>query len=294
MKFEDFKHKIIDNKLDDNVIIIKYTNNCFIADQYISKIASNKKLDIRYIDRLDINNPIIDIKDKYLSVLNIEKFELENINCLKNISNTIVLCKDTSNTIPNNYIVILPEPTKDHIIQYMNQKCPGLSKVELEWIYSITKGNIFNIDNELKKIDSVPIAKQHDFFTDLINTGNYSYLYEINIYDLLKAINTHNLKLVGDILNNNNYSISATYLYSILYSNIKNIIDVSTNTSATASSLNMNPKQFNAIKYYSKNYDLNKLTHVLDFLLTIDKDLKNGRLDMENDRLIDYILCNIL
>ena len=76
--------------------------------------------------------------------------------------------------------------------------------------------------------------------------------------------------------------------------NIKNIINIQLDVTASAEKLNMQQKQFNAIKYNCGKYTSTELINIYKFLLDIDYRLKNGELIFNNKQFRDYLICNIL
>ena len=98
----------------------------------------------------------------------------------------------------------------------------------------------------------------------------------------------------------NYIDIEAMGLVTILKKNIRNIIDVQMNPSATYVSTGMSPKQFASVKYNVGKFSNEQLIDLYEFLLDIDLSLKSGELQFsnntkENNQLFNvYIINNFL
>ena len=74
--------------------------------------------------------------------------------------------------------------------------------------------------------------------------------------------------------------------------NIKNIINIQLDNKATAESLGMTTKQFNAIKYNIGYFNKQSLIEIFNIITDIDYKLKSGQLPA--NLIIDYLMLNIL
>ena len=95
MNVIELKDKIIHNTLGDELLILLYNDNTWLANQYIKQIAINKNLKIQYIDNLNqINNAedeFYETTNQYLYVFNTTNLEVINID-ISSLTNVIIKC----------------------------------------------------------------------------------------------------------------------------------------------------------------------------------------------------------
>lgn len=297
MNIKELKTKIQDKSLGDGLLILKWKDNDFIPLEYIKAIAKAKNKEIVYIDSLDevatSDFDVFNSNDNFLFVLIQETLVPANVN-LSSLKNTIAISKKVDD-IFKDYIVEISELQEWQVIDYMKVKCQGLDEAEIKWLYDIASGNIDRISNEMDKLSIFPKEEQESIF-NLMNMDNgYVDLNPLNIFNLSNAIIKKKYKEIGDVIKDiDNLDIEATGLVTILKRNIKNIIDIQMNPKATPQLLGMKPNQFKAIEYNCNIYTNTQLIKIYEFLTSIDSKLKNGELQMDNNTLVSYMICNIL
>lgn len=312
MKLSELKNDILTDLVlfPNHLYIFEYSDNDFLAKQYVHEIARIQGQDIQFVDSyqelvgISTNENVFgeDFGEKVLKVLVVDVFDELASDSMMSIENSIVVCNKIAKEVEHSYenysnlIVKFPKPESWQIKEYIKTNCKGLSKESIENLYSITGGDIFRIDSEMGKISCFPIDKQDEIFRKMLSSGAYSDLTQLNIFNLVNAIIRRDMTTIGDVLRNiKKIDIEPIGLTTILHNNIKNIIDIQMNSKATPESIGISEKQFNVIKKYNcGRFSDDKLREFLLFLDEIDFKLKSGNLDIPNEDKVDYIVCKMM
>lgn len=300
MDIKQLKEKIINNQLDDSPLVFKYSDNKYICHQYANEIAKNKNLKVLYITQLsDITNDadLFDVENDYLYIYDVDKLK-ENIT-FEN-KNVIVVTKAVPDNLSIDYIEI-PNLIAWQIEDFVKYRLPGLSIEQIKWLCEIAKNDIFRIDQECKKIEIFPEAMQKIIFDQLNQENAYCDLNSLTIFNFTNAVMKKDLVTIHAVLADLKWiDIEGSGLITIFHKQFKNVIDIQLNPKATAASLEMNPKQFNAIRYNCGKYTAEELINIFEFLTTLDMRLKSGDYQFKNDvkennaKFVEYITMNIL
>lgn len=311
MEIVELKKAIEENTLDGSFLVLQWSDNNFIAHQYVNEIAKNKHLKLDYIDSLEgydgllndfFGEPILDT----LYIMNIDTFKttLEDFSKYNNI---IVICSkvDGSQSL-NDYIVKIPKLEGWQINDYMSMRCQGINKEKVDWLQKITSNNIYRIDNELSKISIFDKVYQNDIFDLLNNEGGYSDLSINTFYDFINALKDRDLRKLKDLMVDlDNIDVEPMGLVTVLHNDFKLIINIKLRKldSDEAMKSFLSTQGLSEARFkYLKNYVVNRfsekhLTKIFYFISTLDYKLKSGQLgELSNNRnkFIDYIVCNIL
>lgn len=304
MTIEELKRKIVSKSLNDSLLILRYSDYQIIPDEYIKEISNYKKLTITYINSLSEvpNNDfsIIETSSDNLYVLKVDKFSNEEYSVsieeliakLYSSSNLIIVCKEAIDDL-DSFIVDIPKLKDEFLIEYGEAVCEGLGESEINWVVTKLK-NPYLIMNEFSKIKLFSSQFQEDIFNSLESENNFKFQ-EFTIYEIANAILFRDYKIVVSYLNNlNSYNYDSLALVSILYKNVKNIINIQMNPKATPENCVLTDKQFWYIKKNNCNiYTNNQLIDLFIFLTGYEIDLKTGKLSRGNIDLIKYIVYNI-
>ena len=278
MNIINFKKYLLDNNLPKYMYILKYEDNTFLAHQYINRIANNLNKNIEYIN--DINS--ISIINDLTIDNNLYVYITDKLEDYINNTNLIIVCKSIKKEIEEkliNNIIELPKLINWQIKDYVKTQLPRLDINKLDWLCNITNYDIYRLDNMI--------------FDELNNNDNYNDLSTFTIFDLSNAILKRDINKLNNILNEiNNLNIDPIPLINILEKNFINILNLQTNPKITANDLNLNYKQFLAMKYNCNIYTNNQLFKILKFLTSIDQLIKEGKIDY--NILIDYIIISII
>lgn len=297
MDNKELKAKINSKELSDEGIVLKYSDNDFICNQYIKEIASYKNKEIVYIENTNDVQENIFGDDNYLYVLKTDKFN-EPIDSLKN--NIIIVCKELGDACRLDYIDMI-KIENWQILDYAKYKLPGLSEEEIRWLCDICKYDIYRLDNECSKMSIFNKIEQEQVFESINADDGYVDLNPLTIFNFINYLIKKDIKGIVSILKDlKNIDVEGTGCVTILRKQFLNIINIQLNPKATAESLNMSVKQFNAVRYNCGKFSNSKLIDIYDFLTSIDYRIKSGELQFCNDnrlnnaKLVDYIACNIL
>lgn len=294
MDIKTLKQSIIDKTLNNNLLIFKYSDSKILVNMYISEILKLKQKEKIYIKNLDEgNSDFFDIDTFYIYILNVDTFDQKIDPTL--YDNYIIVCKNIeSNLDLDKYIVQFPKIESWQIIDYAQNMLPGLNSSEIEWLYSICKNN----ERFIQEVDKLKIFNkdlQASMFTLIDNENGYSDLNNLNIYNFTNAILKKDINIIKNILINfDNIDIEPTGVVTILYNNFKNILNIQMNPAATAASLNMSDKQFNAIKYYKGYYTNKQLMDNFEFITSLDNKLKSGKFSLSRKCFVEFVLNKIL
>ena len=311
MDVTELKKAIEENTLDDSFLVLQWSDNNFIAHQYVNTIAKNKKLKLDYIDDLKGYNNTLDdffgdVVADTLYVMNVEKFTCD-IEDFSNYKNVVVICKNIDcNDNVITYVVKLPKIEDWQINDYMKMRCNGINKEKLEWLQKVTNNNIYRIDNELSKISIFSKVYQNDIFDMLNNEGGYSDLTSSSFYDFINALKEKNVKVLRDLLIEiDSIDVEPMGIITCLHNEFKLITDIKLKRFSNQSDIDefiksrgISVYKFNAYrKSIIDKFSESHLAKIFSFITSVDYKLKSGQLGtLSNDknRFIDYIICNIL
>lgn len=290
MTCRELKEAILKKAVDTgDCLFLVYEDSTFLARQYAKAIADGKGLTLTRVDSSE-ELPVEDAfgtDDGNLYVLfadEVRKLDGRH-------PNSIVICRKTSGDS-----VKMPKIEDWQVLDYMKTKCPGLSEDELMWLQQACGKDINRIEGETDKISMFPKERQTAMFESFMADGNYSGEGQGSSFDLVNAILRRDKgALLGILKRNGADGTDAIGLATLLRNGMRNVIKIQFNPSATPESTGMKDGQFKAVKYYnSGKYQNSALIDAYAFLTSIDAMLKRGELQMSNDRLIDYIICNVI
>lgn len=302
LKVKELKNRIETKSVGGSFMVLVYSDNSFLANQYVNEIARIKNKTKVYIDSLEdtkFYDNVFDLEDNNLYVLNTEKFG-SDINDFSSYKETIVICshiddKTKAAVLSSGIYCQLPKLQEWQVLDYLKSYCRGLDEKELKWLYDVTKGDIHRLQNELTKIAIFDSSKHSEVFRQINDDGGYSDLSSLTVFNFTNALLKKDTRTIANSLSEiNNIDVDGMGLVSILYRNIKNIINIQMNPKATPEELGMSDKQFRAISYNFNRLSNDQLINIFEFITSIDSRLKSGELQMTNDKLIDFIVCNVL
>ena len=304
---QELKKAIQNKNLDNSLLVLKWSDFSFVAFEYIHAIAEFKNLEIKVIDDFDdafstIENNLFDFSHiDYLQVCILDKFKTKLTYQLEDLENVVVVCKDVDEKtleyiIEKEHYFEIPKLQDWQIEDYFHVMCPGLSEPKIKWLCGLTNSDIYRIYNESKKIACFDKSLQEDVF-DLIDEDNgYSDLTQKKKYNLTNTILSKDLRQVSTILKDiDNMDVEGVGLITILRKSFKIVIGIQMDKDATPEKLGIKSGQFNVVRAKNCNkFNNDKLKSIYKFLVDFDYNLKNGKVDMSKDRLVDYIICEVL
>ena len=297
MELRELKNKILAQEaLSFPLLFINYDND-YLIKSYIKKIAENNSLTIKEIESI---KEMVDIESgmfkevEYLYIYKLNKDDNLSKEQLKDYK--IILIGDTDRKDSDIDRVVFNKLENWQIEAYVQALLPGLDNREVSWLCKNAKYDIWRLDNEASKLNIFDKKDQSTILLAINDDNGYVDLNELTIFNLSNAIMNKDMlsikKVVEDI---DNIDVEGTGLVTILLKNFLNIINIQTNSKATAQSLNMSEKQFRYLQYNQCNrYSNEELFNIYNFLTDIDYKLKSGLLEMTNNQLNYYVLSHII
>lgn len=297
MELRELKNKILAQEaLSFPLLFINYDND-YLIKSYIKKIAENNSLTIKEIESIkemvDIESGMFQEVD-YLYIYKLNKDDNLSKEQLKDYK--IILISDTDRNDSDIEKVVFNKLENWQIEAYVQALLPGLDNREVSWLCKNAKYDIWRLDNEASKLNIFDKKDQSKILMAINDDNGYVDLNELTIFNLSNAIMNKDMlgikKVVEDI---DNIDVEGTGLVTILLKNFLNIINIQTNSKATAQSLGMSEKQFRYLQYNQCNkYSNEELFNIYNFLTDIDYKLKSGLLEMTNNQLNYYVLSHII
>lgn len=297
MELRELKNKILAQEaLSFPLLFINYDND-YLIKSYIKKIAENNSLTIKEIESIkemvDIESGMFKEVD-YLYIYNLNKDDNLSKEQLKDYK--IILISDTDRKDSDIEKAVFNKLENWQIEAYVQTLLPGLDNREVSWLCKNAKYDIWRLDNEASKLNIFDKKDQSKILMAINDDNGYVDLNELTIFNLSNAIMNKDMlgikKVVEDI---DNIDVEGTGLVTILLKNFLNIINIQTNSKATAQSLGMSEKQFRYLQYNQCNkYSNEELFNIYNFLTDIDYKLKSGLLEMTNNQLNYYVLSHII
>lgn len=292
MEIKQLKEAIENNQAISFPLMLKYSDNSFIANQYCNAIARNQNKElvkINLIEELPSEDNLFDTEDNRLFVIETVTFS-EVLN--NELNNLIVICSKIEKDQTIDFIEI-PKIVEWQLEDFLKMRMPGLTKAHVEWLCKIAKYDVYRLDNECKKIEIFPKNQQKIIF-DLINADDgYCDLNDLTIFSFINTIMQRDMITLTDIMNNIMFiDIEPTGVVTLLIRSFKKLIEVNSGL-PWDSSMTSSEKEFG---YYKRNmmgyYDKTKLPKIYEFLTSIDYELKSGNLD--NKQLLSYVVTKVL
>jgi len=144
MKLSELKNDILTDLVlfPNHLYIFEYSDNDFLAKQYIHEIARIQGQDIQFVDSyqelvgISTNENVFgeDFGEKVLKVLVVDVFDELASDSMMSIENSIVICNKIAKEVEHSYetytnvVVKFPKAESWQIKEYIKVKCKGLSK----------------------------------------------------------------------------------------------------------------------------------------------------------------------
>ena len=297
MTLRELKTMINTGDISFTNLIFTYSDNDFLLNTYLKKIS--ELFETETFTSLQDLQEAIEIANTWgtasnvLYITYIEKLEEITLHQDKKV---IFVCKDISKELKKEYkeyIVEFPKLEKWQIEEYTKQLLPGLKPEERQWLCTITNYDIWRLQEEIDKISIFDVSNQESIFLELNKENGYDDLTELNIFNLINAIVKRNKDDVLSVLKSIKIiDVEPVGLVTLLLKQFKNILSIQSNPKVSCETLGISQKQFNAIKHNCGKYTITELIKIYDLLTSIDYKLKSGLID--NNQIIDYVICNIL
>ena len=295
MELSKLKNLITTNTLNNDPIIMKYSDNKFLCNQYVNTIINNKgleKVNIESIEEALNNDDLFESDNSTLYVLDTEKFTEYPTNEYKNL---IVICKTLPDNLEIDY-VDFTKPLNWQVEDYVKYRLQGLDEKEVIWLCQICKYDIYRLDQECRKLEIFPVAAQKQIFKKLNDDNGYCDLTDLNIFDFTEAVVKKDFQKISNMIPEMEIiDIEPLAVVTILIKKFKQLLAIATNNVKYATQIGMSEKQFWYLKKnQSSTFTDKKLINNIEFLTGIDYKIKSGNLDLSRSNLLSYIILNIL
>jgi CRISPR/Cas system CSM-associated protein Csm2 small subunit len=300
-KVNILKKRIENKSIGDSFLVMSYYDNSFLAYQYINEIAKIKNLEKVSIDTLDNIKPanVFGITDNNLYILHVEEFD-SDISNFQPYKNYVVICnkiseRTRSNVVETAVYCALPKLLEWQIIDYIKFTCNGLNDNQVRKLYSKSNGDIYKAHKESLKISIFQNNEQLKIFEEISIDNGYDGTSKVTVYSLATSLINKNIKGVSEAMVQIGVTdIDAMSLVGVLHKNLKHIVDIKLSSTSTAQSLGMTTNQFDTIYNTYINVSGTRVINMLEFITSIDYKLKSGLLPLSDNRLLDYVVCNML
>lgn len=291
MELKELKNKIITNTLTDDLIILKYSDNKFLCNQYIDNICK-----LRHREKVYINSIQDSIEDflptDSLYVLDVDELIEYPTTAYKNL---VIICKSLPSNLEVDYIDVT-KVVNWQIEDFVKYRLQGLEEKEILWLCQICRYDIYRLDQECKKLEIFPPGSQKQVFMQLNADNGYCDLTDLNIFNFTEAlINKDYQSMCSMIPDMEIIDIEPLAVVTILIKKFKQILALQTNNQNYIKELKMSDKQ---VWFLKKNqcgkFTDKKLIDNIEFLTNIDYEIKSGNLDLTRSNLLSYIICNLL
>lgn len=296
LELEALKNQIEMNRLTTDVLIFKCTGNSdFIFHQYLNQYRKVNNLQLEYFSEEDELKPNTDLFAVNSCVLTV--YEVDTLSELpKGITPLWVRCKKVSAKVKKAYednIVELPKIEDWQIKDYISTALPKLEADDQTYIFKLYKANLYQLEKDMSKLTVFSDKNRGAIYNQVqdqlfLNSSQYV------IFDLVNAIIRKDRATLSQVYKEcSKIVVDAFGFTALLIDNFAKVIAVQLDKGASAERLGMESKQFWAIKNYSCNfYTREALLDLYDFLLSIDKKIKTGKLDTEF--VVDYIISKVI
>lgn len=312
MKINELKDAIVNNELSNDLLILTYDDNTWLANQYVNAICEVRAQNLDLADEEELGYEIVEISsllessrdsialisnvNSNLNILRVETFD-ETSPDYSQLKNVVVICKKIDKKIEKfvqDYVVKMPKLLDWQIKDYLKTECPGLDGDDVEWLYQATAGDIYRILNEVDKIKLFAQNERSSILSEL-RLANGSDLYNMPIFDFTNAIvDCDKIKIADYMRHRKACPFEPMNIIGILLKTYNNILFATQNSKANFESLGMSSKQAYFLSKKYAGYSAAKLKKMITFLSSLDARLKSGELDMSQDSLLDYVVCTAL
>ena len=319
MTNEELKENIINNVLSNDLLVLQWSDTDLLANQYSQAIATQKDLELVYIDELDDIQSYVspfDFVCPYLFVLHTDVFDSDKTD-FSVYDNVIIICKSLEKKTAkflNGYIVKLDKVEPWQIADYISTRCAGVDQEHITALCTATQNNVDRLDTLCSQIELFEPEEQNQIIEDLLLEPNTDLYYNtaFNLVDAIVGIILNrdvskNMSVIHEILSHRNCcDITTLYVVTILLTKLRNIAiicyggKVKANAFVGKDGKTMSDKQY---YFYKKAFAVppaaepfltERISYAISFLSSIDSELKLGNIELSESYFLDYIITHLL
>ena len=298
MTLAELKESIRNKNINDDLIVFVCEENFYLATQYINAICETKQLELTVVQSIFSSDSALSLVmnfDNNFKVVYVDTFE-EITEDYSRFTNTAVVCNKVSNKLANvlaPYIVKVPSLQEWQVKDFMQTRCPSLSTMDINDLYSAAGGNIFKITSYLDLLDLFEPEKQSELAYHFARLPG-SKLVSFSAFALVDAIVSKDLKTLKQYFSLAEYdTVSFLGLVSLLLNKVKAILYVEHSTKPWQE-LNMSESQYYRLSKYRTNLKQGILKEKLKILTSLELQLKSGLLDIKESKQIDYLILKLV
>lgn len=311
-KLPEFKRLVEQQQVPNDFLIFLDDGSDWLIEEYVQRICDDRmntpdiseELELGY-NRVEISELsssinaavglVIDLSTN-LYILRADTFS-EVSDDYSRYKNVIVICKKIDKKIlskVDEFVVKFTPLVEWQKIAFMKQYCSDLSEDDLTALCRSAKGDMHRIVNELDKIKMFSPQERESVLSDILSESSTD-LFDMPIFSLTDAILKQDRYLIAEYFRHASAcDFDPLAISSILLKSCLKALFVTQNSGANLESLGISSKQAWAIRKNYSNVSAEKLESDIQFLSSVDLKLKQGRLDMPKQKLLDYIILRLI
>ena len=279
----------------DKVHIFICNHSDTLPRHYIKELT--KHIDLIFVDSEETipeKNALFETEPTELYVYKCDEFKLKHLE--GKVSNLLVLTQKLDSSDGDNiFVTDIPKMEEWMFRDYCKHLLPGVDDKDIDYLINLVGDRTDRLLIEVEKISQFDISRQQSEFDKLRESNDWEDLEKLNNWDFINFIQRKNKKgLVSIIPKLKRIDILKEGMVTKLTNSFKNIIDVQMDPRSTPESLNISAEQFKKITYSCNKFSNAQLIKIYEFLTSFDYKLKKGELQLSNEKMVDYIVCNLL
>ena len=292
MTLEEIKNSILNKEVIEDLIIFKYEDTDFIANQYTKAISNQLGKELVFVDALeDIPQSNSMFAEDVIYV-----YKCDNLKSLFSYRNDLIVITKTiaSNVLEefSKYVISIPklEPwmVEDYILSY----CKGLNKESAGWFLA-RYDDIYLITNELDKLNIFPEEVRQTLFESARKSNSFSPSADESILNLTNALQSKSASKVKEFLiSNAEADLEPMPLIAMAQLTFKKLLKVWLNRTPTPENTGLKSNQIWAINKLPKVFTRDSLIKIFEMLSLLDSKIRSG--DFPIEYAYDYIIIKIL
>ncbi len=303
MTLQELKNQIRSDTLNVTILVwqCEDASGEFVANQYLDLICSNCGLSKSYINKLSDASDysslsLVDTSESKLKIYKTETLSVQNVDWYS-FTNTIVICNKIDKKVQasvDEYLVKFPKLVAWQIEDYVKLRVPELDPKLITELVKLSSNNIYRVENEIKKIELFP-EEANKVLQEIIYEKDSDF-YSLSTFTFVDALIKKDMLIIHSAFEHlGQWDSDPMFILTLLMNKYKQICLIHGNPRITAEEMSLTPKQFNAIKFYYKGFNLEDIRKKIKFLSSINLRLTRGRIGFESPKyFLTYIVNNLL
>lgn len=305
-KFDELKKAIMGRKRLEGVYVFVCKADKFVPSQYLRAIVDVEGRTEEHYDSIQsLCEAVSDDAFGYLADVNVVSCEKASMTegqfetLSKSKSLCLIMCDsfDCDAQGIEDRTFAFEKLEKWMLCDYVRSLCKGLSEEEANGLCDACECDPYLTSNEARKISCFEAAMQSDAFGNMMAEGQIGRKTETTPFKLINSIvrNDRGSTLSNLVEFEDGMKRGDSFGFvTLLKNNFRDVASVQMDFSATAQKLGISDKKFAALKWSKNRYSNEALVGILRDLTEFDWLVKSGRLDMPEERIIDYVVCTTM